>query len=655
MYTTETQDCSYARSLIEAHLNPVIIINTEGEITDMNHIFVVITGKSREAVLGTDCSDYFSDSKKVKSACKKIFKDGFINDYELTITDHKQKDVLFNGFVYKNGTGKVLGAFIIARDIAKQKKIEDELREASKIAEEATEIAEQLTKIAEEAVKSKQQFLSNMSHEIRTPMNAIIGFTKVVLKTELTAKQKEYLTAIKMSGDALILLINDILDLAKVDAGKMIFEKSPFKLSLSISAMLHLFETKIQEKNLQLITEYDTAIPEVLLGDPARLHQIILNLVSNAVKFTNKGKITVSVRLVSEDDKHVTVEFAVIDTGIGIEEKKIDKIFENFQQAYNLTSRLYGGTGLGLAIVKQLVEAQGGSISVESKIDEGATFSFVLKFRKTNKEAVLDAEIIELDSDIKNVNILVVEDMELNQLLMKTLLDDFGFECDITANGKLAIEKLATKSYDIILMDLQMPEMNGFEATKYIRNIMKSSIPIIALTADVTTVDVTKCKAVGMNDYIAKPVDERLLYSKIVGLLKKPVMIIEQKITGNAETGKVKYVDMEYLIKLTKSNPVLIKEMINAYLKQTPPLINTMKQSLKDKDWISLQAAVHKMIPSFTIMGINPSIGQIAKKIQDYAYTIEISEEISNLVSELETVCNHACKELELELNNIKH
>jgi len=655
MNETDIQEHSYARSLIEANLSPVIIIDTEDKITDMNLVFANITGKSREELLGTNCYEYFSDTKKAKEACKRIFKKGFINNYKLTITNHKEKDVLFNGFVYKDHNEKVLGAMILGRDISKQKVIEDDLRDATKIAEEATEIAEKLTKIAEEAVKSKQQFLSNMSHEIRTPMNAIIGFTKVVLKTDLTAKQKEYLTAIKMSGDALILLINDILDLAKVDAGKMLFEKVPFKLSLSISAMLHLFETKIQEKNLTLITEYDENIPEVLLGDAARLHQIILNLVSNAVKFTHKGDITVSVQLLSEDDKKATIKFAVTDTGIGIEESKLDKIFENFQQAYTLTSKLYGGTGLGLAIVKQLVEAQGGNIHVESTIDQGATFSFVLDFQKTDKEAVLDVEIMELDTEIKNIKILVVEDMELNQLLMKTLLDDFGFECDITANGKLAVEKLETNTYDIILMDLQMPEMNGFEATKYIRNVMKSDIPIIALTADVTTVDLSKCKAVGMNDYIAKPVDERLLYSKIVGLLKKPIMIIEQKVVGNVETEKIKYIDMTYLTKLTKANPILIREMITIYLKQTPPLIDAMKQSVLDKDWNLLQEIIHKIIPSFTIMGFDPSIQEIAKRIQEFTYTIEISEEIHLLVQELESSCNHACKELEMELNNIKN
>jgi signal transduction histidine kinase len=379
--------------------------------------------------------------------------------------------------------------------------------------------------IAEIAVKSKQQFLSNMSHEIRTPMNAIIGFTKVVLKTDLTLKQKEYLTAIITSGDALIVLINDILDLAKVDAGKMTFEQTPFKMSTSLSAMLHLFESKIQEKNIEFIKEYDKNIPEVLVGDPIRLRQIILNLLSNAIKFTTKGKITVRVRLLSEDEAKACIEFTVTDTGIGIAENKISTIFENFQQASSGTSRLFGGTGLGLAIVKQLIESQGGSIGVKSKIDEGSTFSFILSFLKTNDKPDLDgyretSELAELDSEIKNIKVLVVEDMVLNQLLMKTILDDFGFESDVAANGRIAIEKLQNKSYDIILMDLQMPEMNGFEATDYIRNTMNSNIPIIALTADVTTVDLAKCKAVGMNDYIAKPIDEKLLYSKIIGIVK---------------------------------------------------------------------------------------------------------------------------------------
>jgi PAS domain S-box-containing protein len=656
----ELKIASYARSLIEASLDPLFTISPQGKITDMNEATVKVTGLSREKLIGTDFFSYFTEPDKAREGYKEVFAKGFVADYPLTMRDHRLTDVLFNGSVYKDDFGNVLGIVVVARDITEQKRVATELTEAkifaelaTGIAEEAKSKAEDATRVAEDAVKSKQQFLSNMSHEIRTPMNAIIGFTKVVLKTDLTAKQKEYLTAIKMSGDALIVLINDILDLAKVDAGKMTFVQTPFKMALSLSAMLHLFETKIQEKNLVLIKEYDNNIPEVLVGDPVRLHQIILNLVSNAVKFTTTGKITVSVRLLNEDEETATLEFAVTDTGIGIPESKIDKIFENFQQATSGTSRLYGGTGLGLAIVKQLVEPQGGSINVKSKINEGSTFSFILTFQKTKAEAELEEELIELDTEIKNIKILVVEDIALNQLLMKTLLDDFGFERDIAANGKIAIEKLQTKTYDIILMDLQMPEMNGFDATEYIRNTMNSKIPIIALTADVTTVDLAKCKAVGMNDYIAKPVDERLLYSKIIGLVKKPSFLKSNEMKEQSK--KVKCIDLHYLIHRTKSDPKLMMEMISLYLEQTPPLISAMKKSLYNKDWNSLYAAVHKMIPSFSIMGISIDFENMAKKVQEYASAQQQTDGIHDLVMQLENICTQACMELEEEFNTIKN
>jgi PAS domain S-box-containing protein len=448
------------------------------------------------------------------------------------------------------------------RDVSDQKSIEKALNEA-------------IIK-SENAVKSKQQFLSNMSHEIRTPMNAIIGFTKVILNTELSKKQREYLTAIKTSGDTLIVLINDILDLAKVDAGKLIFEKTPFKLSVSIKTMLHLFEAKILEKNLKLVVNYDNNIPEVIIGDAVRLHQIIINLVSNAIKFTSDGSITIGVQILSKNDATINIEFSVSDTGIGIEKNNIDKIFENFQQAHSQTSRIYGGTGLGLAIVKQLVEAQGGSISVQSVENEGSIFSFILQFDKAHGATVLDIDTVELeDYNINGIRVLVVEDVELNQLLMKTLLDDFGFECDIVANGKIAIESLEKNNYDIILMDIQMPIMNGFQATDYIRNILKLDLPIIALTADVTTVDLEKCKSFGMNDFIAKPVDDRKLFNKIISLLKKSKSNKNQSKSKEHTENEYQFINLTYLNMITKSNSKLKIEMINIILfLLTLPLID---------------------------------------------------------------------------------
>ncbi len=651
---------AYSRSLIEASLDPLITINNEGKITDMNLAFERATGKTREALTDSDFFIYFTDPEKARKVYEQVFEKGFVSNHPLTLKDQKLTNVLFNGSVYKDEKGNILGAVVVARDITEQNRAATELLEAKLFAELATSIAEEAqtkaeaaTQIAEMAAKSKQQFLSNMSHEIRTPMNAIIGFTKVILKTELSAKQKEYLTAIKMSGDSLIVLINDILDLAKVDAGKMTFEQAPFKLKQSISSMLHLFETKIQEKNLGLIVNYDSKIPEVLIGDSARLHQIILNLVSNAVKFTHQGEITVSVKLLNQTDRHVTVEFSITDTGIGIEESKLEKIFENFHQTSSGTSRLYGGTGLGLAIAKQLVEAQDGTLSVNSKIDKGSTFRFILSFQKTDAEAEYIPEIIPLDTENKDIKVLVVEDMPLNQLLMKTLLDDFGFDRDIAANGKIAIEKLQSKLYDIILMDLQMPEMNGFEATEYIRKQLHSNIPIIALTADVTTVDLEKCRAAGMNDYIAKPIDERMLYSKIVNLVKKTNLLNALTLPQDEKTNKIKHTDLAYLLQRTKANPKLMSEMISLYLEQTPPLVTTMKQAFINKDWSLLQQAAHKIIPSFSIMGMSTDFENMAKKIHDFAKTQQQTEEIQTLVSELEKVCLEACQELEEELSQL--
>lgn len=656
---------NYSLSLIEASLDPLITINIDGKITDINEATVKITGLNRDKLIGSDFFDYFTQPQMAREVYQEVFAKGSVADSPLTLRhkDGKLTDVLFNGSVYKDDQKNVLGVVVVARDITDQKRIETELIEARVFAELATGIAEEekrnaecSTLIAENAVKAKQQFLSNMSHEIRTPMNAIIGFTKVVLKTDLTPKQKEYLEAIKMSGDALIVLINDILDLAKVDSGMMTFEKIPFKVQSSISSMLHLFETKIQEKNLKLVKEYDPNIPSTIVGDPVRLHQIILNLVSNAVKFTSRGKIIVAVRLIDETPENVTIEFAVTDTGIGIPEEKIATIFENFQQASSGTSRIYGGTGLGLAIVKQLVEPQGGTIKVKSKVGEGTTFSFRLNFEKTDVDTELETEMHELDSDIKNIKVLVVEDIALNQLLMKTLLDDFGFQRDIAENGKIALEKLEKNTYDIILMDLQMPEMNGFEATEHIRKVMKSNIPIIALTADVTTVDLAKCKAVGMNDYVTKPVDERLLYSKIVGIIRKPSSLKDNELKKNSLAKNSKCIDLAYLNSRTKSNPKLMMEMIAAYLLQTPPLITAMKQSLTEKDWTLLAASAHKMIPSFSIMGMNPDFEEMAKTIQNHSSELENKKgEIDDLVFQLSTICDQACKELEIEFNNIKN
>lgn len=438
-----------------------------------------------------------------------ILKNGILTDFYFNFVYQPYRDV----------DGSISGVTVIAYDVTEQVLAKHELIVAK-------DIAEHEKHVAVEAVQAKQQFLSNMSHEIRTPMNAIIGFTNVLLKTKTDDSQKEYLNAIKVSGDALIVLINDILDLAKVDAGKLTFEQNPFNLFDSISAMLLLFETKVNERNLKIMLDYDPQIPHTLIGDPIRLRQIILNLVGNAVKFTMEGEIMVKVTLLNIRSEKVNLEFSITDTGIGIPEDKLELIFNNFEQANMNTSSSYGGTGLGLAIVKKFVEMQGGTIFVNSLEGKGSTFGFVLGFNNKmqidrEEECLLPQHIaIPLKITDKEIKVLVVEDMALNQLLIKIILLEFGFQLDIVDNGKKACEILQKNSYDIILMDLQMPIMNGFDATSFIREQLNLQIPIIALTADVTTVDVDKCIAVGMNDYISKPIDETVLYGKIMKCLE---------------------------------------------------------------------------------------------------------------------------------------
>ena len=440
--------------------------------------------------------------------------------YEILIPivhNGKLKDVYFN-FVYQpylEANETISGITIIAYEVTDHHNVKAELIAAKSIAEHKTTVAE-------EALKFKQQFLSNMSHEIRTPMNSIVGFTNVILKTELDQKQIEYIDAIKKSGESLVILVNDILDLAKVDAGKMSFNKHPFSLEESINDIFMLLDVKCQEKSLEFTKKLDPGIPKIILGDADRLRQIILNLISNAIKFTSKGKVSINIKIVKENAEEITIEFAVRDTGIGIPENRLPHIFNHFEQASDEISKQYGGTGLGLSIVKQLVELQGGSIFVTSKVGEGSTFGFQISFAKTTETIPEEATLIlNPENKPQNIKILVAEDIALNQLLIKLILSDFGFECDIAENGKIVLKKLQEKEYDVILMDLQMPEMNGFETTDYIRNTMHLKIPIIALSADVTSIDIEKSKKVGMDDYISKPIDEKLLYNKLITQIHK--------------------------------------------------------------------------------------------------------------------------------------
>jgi len=405
--------------------------------------------------------------------------------------------------------GIVSGVAVYGQDITEKKKVEREILE-SKFE-------------AERTAKAKSEFLSNMSHEIRTPMNAIIGLSELLIKENLTIKQLENLKSIKYSADNLLVIINDILDFSKIESGKIEFESINFDLFSKVQEIRKTFIFKAEEKGIGLKFHVDERISQFVVGDPFRLNQILLNLLSNALKFTKEGTVSLMVDLVSEDEENVEVKFNIIDTGIGIPKDKFASVFESYTQAYTDITRRFGGTGLGLAITRQLVTMQNGVINIESEPGKGSTFSVTLQFQKgvAESQATVDEQIAEMleKRDFGGMSVLLVEDNVMNQFVAHQVLELWNIKVDFANDGLEATDKLKINDYALVLMDLQMPVMSGYEATAFIRDktnrLRNPEIPIIALTADAFPETKKKVMEEGMNDFVTKPLEQNDLYNKI--------------------------------------------------------------------------------------------------------------------------------------------
>lgn len=511
---------------------------------------------------------------------------------------------------------------------------------------------------AEESARVKENFLANMSHEIRTPMNGILGMTGLLNKTKLDSVQSNYLKIIKQSSENLLVVINDILDVAKIEAGKLDLEAIPFDLNETVQNAFQTLYYKAEEKDIAYAIEPTNLQQPILLGDPYRLNQVLLNLLNNAIKFTEEGSVKLSYGLLHENNDAVTLEFSVQDTGIGISESKQEIIFEGFTQAYSSTSRKYGGTGLGLSISKNLVEMQGGNIWVESQERNGSTFKFVLTYPKPKKGQFKVQPNTEIDyTSLDNIHVLLAEDNEVNIFLAQSILEDWKFTVDVAHNGLEAYEMAKKSEYDIILMDIQMPELSGIDTTRLIRELAdkkKANVPIIALTANALKGDAEKYLSAGMNDYLSKPFEEERLYMKLAALLPHKVLrngrAVAHPLPAAAVQTDQSLYDLELVSKMARGNQVFINRTKQLFIETVPPTVQDMKEGFATQNWKQIGAAAHKLKSTIDTMRIE-SLRDVVRQIEADAKTQTNIMVLNKNISYLAQVIQQVIEQLKQEVN----
>jgi signal transduction histidine kinase/DNA-binding NarL/FixJ family response regulator len=505
-------------------------------------------------------------------------------------------------------------------------------------AEKDLKIAKETT---EKASKAKEIFLANMSHEIRTPMNGILGIGALLYKTKQNSKQSEYTKLILESANNLLHIVNDVLDFAKIESGKFDLEHIPFDLADKILAALQTFVFKAEEKGLLL--EFDNQLKKerIVIGDPFRLGQVLNNLINNAIKFTSKGSIVI---IASENEiiKGKTFfEFRVKDSGIGIEEDQLALIFQEFIQASSDTSRKFGGTGLGLSISKNLVEMQGGSIKVESKLGKGTTFIVNIPYEVGNSEMLEQKNSSDYEfGGLEQKKILVAEDVMINQIIVKQMLEDQGHLITLVGNGEEAVDSIIQNDYDLVFMDIHMPKLDGYEATKRIRelpNSVKRNIPIVALTANAFKNDTDLFEEAGFNGFVTKPFTEQNLFDSIYKYLNLTVQIKDEhkKTNSTLVNNPDKLYDLTSLQGIDPNDTGFIKEIISLFLNNSTTDLEDLKQAVAEENMYEVFQLAHKMKSSIYSMGI-VSLYKPLESMEAFAKTKDQTEKIPSVFLKLE-------------------
>ena len=660
------------RGIIENMNLGMTEIDNEERIVYANQRFCTMSGYDLEELAGKKATGIFLEGANQKLVSNHIsqMQYGTNQSYEVAVKTKTGENRwwLMSAAPIFNEDGSVKGTVGIHLDITKQRKLQQQLREAMHETDKSS--------------KSKDAFLTNMSHEIRTPLNAIMGLGKLLGKSEISAQQKYYLNGIESASENLLGIINDLLDFSKIEAGKITIENISFNLETICQQIINILTHKAEEKGLLLTYEVDERIAPALLGDPYRINQVFMNMLSNAIKFTEHGSISLKASLVEEAGEWQKILITITDTGIGIKEEYIDHLFDKFTQEDETVVRKFGGTGLGMSITRQLMELMGGSIKVESKKNVGTTILLNFNFKIGISRVIEKKKTIKNDTgNISNKKILLVEDNNLNRLLAHTILTEYGAIVTEAVNGAEAVELVRNGSFDIVLMDIQMPVMDGIQATKIIRKDINTTTPIIALTANAIKGKLEEYLQAGMNDFIYKPYDEIKLVNPISKWINKtpatsmpvtedksPVAIsdikeilvpsvIEHFATSAAiseaatdvRTGPL--YDLTALKNIGRNDMGFIAKMVQLFIDETPPATHKIKEAYEAGDFVTVKYLAHRIKPSITNMGINTikhEILQIELQAEKATKTAELENNINKVYNVIDAVVARLKKEYNL-------
>ena len=579
------------RNIIATMNLGLVEVDNDELITFANNTFCEMSGYTLNELLNKNASLLLTkgDKENIFKEKQKLRKSGIADAYQVKLLNKKKEEKwwLISGAPRYNDKGKLVGSIGIYLDITDQKKQEAELIEARKN--------------AENLAHTQEVFLANMSHEIRTPMNAIMGMTNQLLKTNLATEQLFFLDVIHSASENLLVIINDILDLSKIEAGKLNIENIGFEPKDSVNRVIQVLAHKAEEKGLTLHSSYfDANISSVLIGDPYRLNQVLLNLISNAIKFTEKGSIDLTFKLLNDSYTAQLIQIEVIDTGVGMDDSYLKHLFDKFSQESGSVSRRYGGTGLGMSICKDLVKLMNGEIYAKSKKNEGTRITCILKLKKGCYEDLVEKAKVQFRPDfLKDKQILVTDDNELNRLVASIILQNYGAQVTESANGSNSIELIKKQSFDVVLMDIQMPGINGFDATRAIRK-SGYNYPVIALTAQAIKGEREKCIAAGMDDYITKPINEE----EFLSMLDKWIKHSHPSTNLTNTMSEQQLYDLSSLKTISRGNETFMQKMVKIFCEQTPIMLKEMDDARLVNDLDKISRAAHQMKPSIDNLNI---------------------------------------------------